>query len=217
MNYWASTVLGIMREIAAIALSDGLTFDAEHATAETIRDEDHYSGLRITLSGTLSRAAIRLHVDINVGDPIWPAPQRVELPRLLGGTLVVHGYPLEMILAEKLVTALARGTTNTRWRDFLDIYVLIRRHSVEARTLGPSIQRVAQYRAIPLSPLRTALAGFSDIAQPRWAAWRRKHRLEVAAPEEFSVVLDLVTSFGDPVISDTTLGGSWNPTRKAWE
>lgn len=213
----ASTVLGIMREIAAIALNDGLTFDAEHATAETIRDDDHYSGLRITLSGTLSRAAIRLHVDINVGDPIWPAPQWVELPRLLGGTLAVHGYPLEMVLAEKLVTALARGTTNTRWRDFLDIYVLIRRHRVEARTLSSSIQRVAQYRDIPLSPLRTALAGFSDFAQARWAAWRRKHRLEVAAPAEFSVVLDLVTSFGDPVISDTTRGGSWNPTRKAWE
>lgn len=90
----ASTVLSIMREIAAITLSDGLVFDAEHATAEMIRADDHYSGLRITLSGTLSRALIRLHVDINVGDPIWPPPQRVELPRLLGGTLAVHGLPI---------------------------------------------------------------------------------------------------------------------------
>lgn len=56
-------------------------------------------------------------MDINVGDPIWPEPQEVRLPRLLEGELVIRGYPLEMVLAEKIVTALARGTANTRWRD----------------------------------------------------------------------------------------------------
>lgn len=140
----AAKALDVVREIGAVTLSDGLVFDTGSPTAETIRDEDQYSGIRITLSGTLSRAAVRLHIDINVGDPIWPAPQSVELPRLLGGVLVVKGYPLEMVLAEKLVTAIARGTTNTRWRDFLDVYTLIRRHSVDAQTLRSSMQRVAQ-------------------------------------------------------------------------
>jgi hypothetical protein len=56
----------------------------------------------------LSRAIIRLHVDINVGDPVWPPPQQVRVPRLLGGELIVRGYPLEMVLAEKIVTAIAR-------------------------------------------------------------------------------------------------------------
>jgi hypothetical protein len=36
-----------------------------------------YSGIRVTLGGTLSRAVVRFHVDVNVGDPIWPEP----LPR----------------------------------------------------------------------------------------------------------------------------------------
>ena len=76
----AEHVLLLIREIAAIAIDDGLVFNAEHATAETIRDDDHYSGVRVTLGGALSRAAIRLHVDINVGDPIWPEPQKVRLP-----------------------------------------------------------------------------------------------------------------------------------------
>ncbi len=166
----AAHVLSLIREIAAIDVDDGLVFDAGHATAETIRDEDQYSGVRVTLSGTLSRATIRLHVDINVGDPIWPEPQPVQLPRLLAGTLVVRGYPLEMVFAEKIITALARGTANTRWRDFLDLYVLIRRHGVEARTLRASMQSVAQYRGIPLSPLESTLIGFPEIAQNRWLA-----------------------------------------------
>jgi hypothetical protein len=32
-------------------------------TAEAIREEDNYSGVRVTLSEMLSRAIIRLHVD----------------------------------------------------------------------------------------------------------------------------------------------------------
>ena len=101
-------VLRVVREIAVISLDDGIEFDGANANAETIREEDAYSGVRVTLSGTLSRATLRLHVDVNVGDPIWPEPQNITLPRLLDGALVVRGYPLEMVLAEKIVTAITR-------------------------------------------------------------------------------------------------------------
>ena len=96
-----------------------MTFDSSGAGAEVIREEDTYSGIRVTLGGTLSRAVVRFHVDVNVGDPIWPEPLQISLPRLIGGTISVRGYPLEMVLAEKIVTALQRGTANTRWRDFV--------------------------------------------------------------------------------------------------
>jgi hypothetical protein len=159
----AEHVLLLIREIAAIAIADGFIFGAEHATAEAIREDDHYSGVRVTLGGELSRASIRLHVDINGGDPIWPEPQQVRLPRLLDGTLLIRGYPLEMVFAEKIVTALARGTANTRWRDFLDLYVLIRRHAVDAQTLRTSMQHVAEYRSVPLS---SCPVSGGDISEP---------------------------------------------------
>jgi predicted nucleotidyltransferase component of viral defense system len=212
----AEHVLLLIREIAAIAITDGLIFDAEHATAEAIREEDHYSGVRVTLGGELSRASIRLHVDINVGDPIWPEPQQVRLPRLLDGTLLIRGYPLEMVFAEKIVTALARGTANTRWRDFLDLYVLIRRHAVDAQTLRTSMQHVAQYRGVPLSPLKPALAGFPEIAQSRWFSWLRKQRLEAGTPADFATVLEVVISFADPLISNDPAAATWNPLEQAW-
>lgn len=209
-------VLLLIREIAAIAIDDGLVFDTEHATAETIREDDHYSGVRVTLGGELSRAAIRLHVDVNVGDPIWPEPQEVRFPRLLDGTLLIRGYPLEMVLAEKIVTALPRGSANTRWRDFLDLYVLIRRHVVNAQTLRTSMQHVAQYRGVPLSPLKPALAGFPEIAQSRWLAWLGKQRLHTEAPAEFATVLEVVVSFADPLISNDPAVSVWNPFEQAW-
>jgi hypothetical protein len=83
-----------------------------------------------------------------VGDPIWPEPQQVILSRLLDGALLIRGYPLEMVLAEKIVTAIARGSANTRWRDFVDIYSLVHRHTTVAATLRTSLDRVAQYRRL---------------------------------------------------------------------
>ena len=55
-------ILGVVRKIAGISLADGIAFEPEQATAELIREEDDYSGIRVTLDGTLSRATVRLHV-----------------------------------------------------------------------------------------------------------------------------------------------------------
>jgi predicted nucleotidyltransferase component of viral defense system len=141
-------IIALVREIAGISLDDGIEFDSERAVAEVIREEDEYSGIRVTLDGKLSRATVRLHVDVNVGDPIWPEPQYVSLPRLLDGVLQVRGYPLEMVLAEKVATAIARGTANTRWRDFVDLYSLANRHRVSGTTFRAFLDRVAQHRKL---------------------------------------------------------------------
>jgi hypothetical protein len=82
-------ILAMVRTIANTPVDDGLVLDADAATAETIRDQDEYSGVRVTLTGQLAAAHLTFHVDINVGDPIWPAPQTVTLPRLLDGSIRV--------------------------------------------------------------------------------------------------------------------------------
>ncbi len=61
--------------------------------------------MRVSLTATLATAKLALHVDINIGDPIWPTPRTVDLPRLLGGTISLSGYPLSMVYAEKITTA----------------------------------------------------------------------------------------------------------------
>ena len=209
-------VLSAVQTIAAISLEDGVEFDSNGATAETIREEHSYSGIRVTLGGALSRAVIRFHVDVNVGDPIWPDPKQVNVLRLIDGVIAVRGYPLEMVLAEKIVTALERGTANTRWRDFVDIYVLTRRYPINAQTLTSSLQRVAQFRSAEFALLQTALKGYAEIAETRWRAWLRKQRLENTIPTNFSIVLEQLVSFADPLIAGGDALGIWNPVQGKW-
>lgn len=48
-----------------------------------------------------------------------------------------------MVHAEKIITALQRGTINTRWRDFADVYVLAGQHPIDGRELHRALSEVA--------------------------------------------------------------------------
>jgi Nucleotidyl transferase AbiEii toxin, Type IV TA system len=210
------TVRVTVCEIAAVALDDGVIFDTEAATAAVIRDEETYNGVRVTMTAQLASARQHFRVDVNMGDPISPPPENVRLPRLLGGEIRVRGYPLAMVYAEKIVTAIARGAVNTRWRDFADIYTLSSHHPIGGTDLVRSIRNVAEHRRVTLLPLAGVLAGYDVIAQDKWAAWRRRQRLENRLPERFGEVLSAVTRFADPAITGVAEGRSWYPGIHAW-
>jgi predicted nucleotidyltransferase component of viral defense system len=203
-------------EIAAITLDDEVIFDTADATAELIRDEEAYTGVRVAMTAQLATARPRFRVDVNVGDPIIPAPKNVRLPRLLGGEILMRAYTLPTIYAEKIVTAIDRGTVNTRWRDFADIYLLCRRHAVDGTKLVRSIQSVAAHRHVLLVLLADVLADYGEIGQERWIAWRRRQLLEDRLPERFAEVVSAVTDFADPAITGSARDRAWNPTARAW-
>ena len=209
-------VLAMACEIAAIAIDDGVMFEIEMATAEQIRDEEIYAGVRVTMTARLASARQHFHIDMNVGDPITPAPKQVRLPRLLGGEVLLRGYPLAMVHAEKIVTAVARGTVNTRWRDFADIYMLARRHAVDGTELVRSVRRVSEHRQVQFVPLSVVLAGYGQIGQQRWAAWCRRQRLEGRLPEQFGEIVAVVIDFADPAILGDAEGRPWDPAVGVW-
>ncbi|MHA6508315.1 nucleotidyl transferase AbiEii/AbiGii toxin family protein [Tessaracoccus sp. Y1736] len=208
-----------VRIIAALEVADGLAFDLASVTAMTIREEDEYAGVRVKLTATLGTARLTVGIDVNFGDPIWPAPRLVDLPRVVPLGLppvTLLGYPLTMVLAEKVVTAIDRGIANTRWRDFADVYVLTRLHPVGAAEFRASVKTVAEYRNVAFTPLLPALAPMGDWAQQRWRAWRTRSHREHELPGAFADVLAAVAGFADPVLSETAVG-QWNPSAKSWE
>ncbi len=212
----ADNLRTVICEVAARHLDDGVVFDVEDVTAEVIRDEDAYSGVRVTMKAELATARSHFHVDVNVGEPITPAPQELHLPRLLGGEVAVRGYPLVLVHAEKIVTAVARGTVSTRWRDFADVYLLSRRHPLIGAELIDSVRQVARHRRVELVPLARVLDGYGDIGQARWAAWRRRQQLEDRLPDRFAEVVSAVVVLADPAVSGNVRGLSWDPSAGSW-
>lgn len=211
-------VLALVRTVVRVkpVEDDGIEFASEAATAEIIREEDEYSGVRVTVGARLATAKLGFHVDVNVGDPIWPAPMTVEIPRLRGGTPIrISGYPIHMVHAEKIVTAIQRGVANTRWRDFGDIWTLSRQHSIGGTDLQHAIHTVAQHRGAVLAPLDDVLDGYAEIAQAKWAAWRRRNQSD-HLPEQFGVVLVDVIRFAGPPVNGDVGGRFWDSGHQSW-
>jgi hypothetical protein len=196
------TMLRTVRTILTVEVDDGLAYDPESLRAQIIREDDDYSGVRINSTAQLASARLHFHLDINAGDPIWPEPTLVTMPRLLGTEPIqIIGYPIAMILAEKIVTAMQRGTANTRWRDFVDINALIVSKPPDPGELRTAIERVADHRAATVRPLAQTLDGYAAIAQPRWSAWRRNQRLEATTPADFAELLQPVISYVDALLA----------------
>ena len=112
-----------IQEIVNIDLQDGVVFSITNA--ESIMEEHDYPGLRFTLIGTLDGLRQKVKIDISTGDAITPRAIEYRYPLMFEDrSLQIMSYNLETLLAEKLETIMYRGTSNTRMRDFYDIYML---------------------------------------------------------------------------------------------
>ena len=115
-----------------------------------------------------------------------------------------------------MVTAVRRGTANTRWLDFADILTLSNHHPVDGSGLQSAIRQVAWYRRAALVPLRAVLEGYAFIAQANWAPWVRRSGYN-HLPELFEVLLDDVIRFAEPVLSGEIDGRTRHPGSKQWQ
>ena len=110
-------------DICQIHIEDDIRF--EFSGIEDIREDDEYSGFRVSLSGNYPPMAVPLKIDITTGDKITPREMIYTFNLMFEERSInVLAYTLETILAEKLETIISRGDQNTRPRDFYDVYIL---------------------------------------------------------------------------------------------
>ena len=112
----------------------------------------------------------------STGNPIIPPPRMVTIERVLGEPIILLGYAPETAIAEKGVTILERGTTSTRWRDYVDIVQLAQR-GIDADEVLRSARAVARHRGMLLEPIAPHVAFYGQVGQTKWAAWRRREKL----------------------------------------
>jgi len=207
----------VVAEVAAAEADDGVVFDAIPTRIEQIRDEEEYSGLRVHVRAQLYRSPIALKLDISTGDPISPHAQLVTMPRILGGEFTVMGHPPETVIAEKAVTILQRGATSTRWRDYMDLRSLAESRSFSAATLRTAIDEVAKHRQVELAAPSVSLTGHDELAQQKWAAWRKKTDVEDITLPVLNDQLIEVCRFLDPIfVGELGTGSKWDPASRTW-
>ena len=105
----------IISKIISIPLNDGVLFRIKRISE--IMEEADYPGVRVSMETKFDGVITPLKIDISTGDIITPREIKYKFNLMLENrTIEVWAYNLE--------TVISRNVTNTRMRDFYDIYIL---------------------------------------------------------------------------------------------
>lgn len=122
-NVSVTDVETIISKIISIPIDDGVSFRIKQISE--IMEEADYPGVRVSMETKFDGVITPLKIDISTGDVITPREIRYRFNLMLENRAIeVWAYNLETVLAEKLETVISRNVTNTRMRDFYDIYIL---------------------------------------------------------------------------------------------
>jgi predicted nucleotidyltransferase component of viral defense system len=220
----------IFRELCSIdVVADGLEFAVSSVVSSRIKADCEYEGVRINLLAYLSgtRTQIPVQVDVGFGDAITPSPVSVEFPALLSFPAPqVLSYPRETVVAEKFQAMVLLGMSNTRLKDFYDLWVLATYFSFDGMVLGAALTATFEHRRTPLPQTHSEVVALTPLftndsqKQQAWKAFLRKHQL-VANELSLIEVVEIIQAFVFPVSAMVSRGelfvGQWDFDRREWK
>lgn len=199
------------RDIAGIAVDDGMVFDPASVTAEEIRKEAGYAGARVLISGEIAKARCKTQIDIGFGDAVTPEPIDATYPVLIDDLPAprLRTYPVYTVVAEKLHAIALLGMTNSRLKDYLDLSVLLDRETLDAKILADAIAATFIRRGMAVPTVLPV--GLSDefsgdeTRQALWRAFLRKNELSQQALPD--IVAKLRKALEPALLRASTMNG----------
>ena len=196
----SDTIRDIIESILHIDMQDQITWDIEKITS--IHEEGAYEDFRITLIAHFFNMRVSVKLDITTGDVIIPREIDYSYSLLFGEEkLLIKAYPIFTILAEKIESILARNVSNTRARDFYDIYILFKKNpDLNRKQLKKALYKKAQERKTTMY-LEENEKYLSDISKSKelqeiWGNYRKKNSYasNIAWEELIETLNDLIDS-----------------------
>ena len=196
----SDTIRDIIESILHIDMQDQITWDIEKITS--IHEEGAYEDFRITLIAHFFNMRVPVKLDITTGDVIIPREIDYSYSLLFGEEkLLIKAYPIFTILAEKIESILARNVSNTRARDFYDIYILFKKNpDLNRKQLKEALYKKAQERKTAMY-LEENEKYLSDISKSKelqeiWGNYRKKNSYasNIAWEELIETLNDLIDS-----------------------
>ena len=182
-----ASVAEVFRDIAAVSVDDGIVFDPASVSAEEIRKEAGYGGVRVIIAADLARARCKTQIDVGFGDAVTPAPVDAVYPVLLQEMPAprLRTYPKYTVIAEKLHAIALLGMSNSRLKDYFDLSVLLERETLDTDLLAQAIQATFERRGLAVrDALRDGMLlglthEFAHDAsrQALWLAFLKKNEL----------------------------------------
>ncbi len=190
----------IVREVCALDDAGGLLFDPDSGTAQKIKEDADYEGVRVRFRGLLGKARITMQIDVRFGDTVHPGVVQAKYPVILDlPARSLRMYPPETVVAEKAEAMVYLGNLNSRMKDFYDIWRLSRQFDFDGAVLCEAIRQTFENRGTELIPFNELQADLLEnkTLEKQWTAFLAKSG--VPGPESFQQVLDQIAAFLGPL------------------
>ena len=194
-EFTEDNLLKMITEIINVDVDDNVVFKINETSS--IRDEDEYGGLRVTIDFQLENVKDKFHIDMATGDPIYPRPDSYNYKSLIEKkTYQVWTYTTETVLAEKLETILNKLDTSSRMKDYYDIYLIYKFKFAE---LNKENFMMAVKKTFEKRKFQGNLIGSlnvikqSSILKEKWSNYARKNNY--AKEIEFEEILAFLEEF----------------------
>jgi hypothetical protein len=190
----------MFKDVCRVAVEpDGVEFDPATVRAELIREDQRYLGTRVKLEARIAGAVIGLQVDVGYGDAVVPPPAPLDYPTLLQFTAPhVRAYSRYTVVAEKLQATVELGLTNTRLKDFFDLFTLASRFDFDGPQLVAAIAATFATRGAPIPAERPSAFSTRFTESPdklaQWKGFLKRARVRIDVPS-FPTVIDGVARF----------------------
>jgi predicted nucleotidyltransferase component of viral defense system len=196
-------VCASFREIGNMALDDGLIYEFDNMSIETLAEDAEYPGIRFKFDTWVGKTRIPMQIDVGFGDAVVPDAREMTFPAMLDmEPPIVMVYSIETIVAEKFEASLDLAKLNSRMKDFYDIWMLSHAYPFHGSTLQDAVTATCQRRATPLSS--NALIFSIEFAasankQAQWSAFLRKAQIP-GISEDFPMIMEEIGEFLYPVV-----------------
>lgn len=168
----------IIEDILSVPVDDNVRFTFR--SIEEIHEGSDYPGYRVSVDAVLDKTRQTLHIDITTGDFVTPREIEYRFGLMFEDrTISIFAYNLETVLAEKFETIVTRGLTNTRMRDFYDIFILSATQDINMDIFNAALEKTASKRNT-IDQIANALTIIERIAESElmvdlWSRYQMKY------------------------------------------
>jgi len=143
-----------------------------------------------------------VQVDIGFGDAVTPSSIVETIPCLLGeDKAVLNAYPIYTAISEKWHAINKLGMTNSRLKDYYDLYIITNLHNLKSELLIDAVRNTFDRRETKIGtkpPIGISSEFFNDGDKLKaWAAFLRKNDLKCES--SLSDICNLLERFLFPI------------------
>lgn len=191
-------ITSIVEEILHTQINDGVGLSL--IGIEEIREEGDYPGYRVSIGAILDKTRQTIKVDITTGDFVTPREIEYSFKLMFEDREIsIMAYNLETVLAEKFETVFTRGVTNTRMRDFYDVYILTTTQEFDKNTFRAALHKTVEKRGttdqMPDVHDVITMVAKSPVIIDLWEKYRKKYSYAADVTWEMAIgaVMNLAT------------------------